>query len=58
MTEKEVRGIMGNPDKIETQPLYDQEYNFLFEAPTGYSDNFRVFFTKKDSIVIRVGDGL
>ena len=58
MTDKEVRAIMGKPDKIETQPLYNQEYNFLFVAPTGYSDNFRVFFTIKDSTVIRVGDGL
>lgn len=58
MTDKEVRAIMGNPDKIETQPLYNQEYNFFYESPTGYSDNFRVFFTIKDSTVIRIGDGL
>lgn len=58
MTDKEVRAIMGNPDSIENQPLYNQEYNFLYEAPTAYSDNFRVFFTIKDSTVVRIGDGL
>jgi len=58
MTDKQVRSIMGQPDKIETQPLFDQEYNFLYEAPMSYSDNFRVFFTKEDSTVLRIGDGL
>jgi hypothetical protein len=46
-TEKEVRGMMGNPDKIEVQPLNDLEYNFLYGYPIGYSGNFRIFFYKK-----------
>jgi hypothetical protein len=58
MTEKQVRGIMGNPDKVGAYPFYDQEYNFLYEAPIGFSDDFRVFFSKNDSLVIRIGDGL
>lgn len=58
MTMEEVKKIMDEPDRIIIYPLNDKEYEFEYISPTGYSDYFRIFISRSDSIVLRIADGL
>lgn len=58
MSDKEVRSIMGKPDRIEIPPLVNDKYDLQYIAPTGYSDDFHIILSINDSSVISIGDGL
>lgn len=58
MTIKEVKKIMGEPEKTVIQPFNENEIELQYLSPSGYSDHFRVFISRSDSIVLRIGDGL
>lgn len=58
MTLDEVLKIMNNPEKVVIYPYNNDEYVYLYTSPTGYSDNFRIYISRRDSIVLRIGDGL
>ena len=57
MTVHEVNEIMGKPDSTTLFPFDSLRFNFLYYSPVGMSDNFYVFFSKKDSLVVAIGDG-
>ena len=50
--------IMGKPDLILIYPFVDDEYQFKYNSPSGYSGDFQIAISRKDSSVIRVSDGL
>ncbi len=59
MRVEEIKTIMGEPNGIEIIPgRYENEFDFQYIAPSGYSDNFHIFINRKDSIVLRISDGL
>lgn len=58
MSVKEVRELLGTPNKIRMPPLITDEVDLIYSSPFGYSDNFHIFISKRDSTVIRIGDGL
>ena len=52
---EEVLGIMGKPDTIL---LFNPEnYGYMYNAPSGMSDNFYIYITREDSIVVGINDG-
>ena len=53
-----VKKIMGEPEQIRILPFNDKEYEFQYISPSLYSDDFRIYFSRNDSIVLRVVDGL
>lgn len=58
MRDSDVRSIMGNPDTSGTPPLRDRFYYWEYSAPSLYSGNFIIYFSKKDSTVEIIDDGL
>lgn len=55
---EEVEKIMGTPETIEIYPFNKEEYVFRYLSPFGYSDQFYIFISRKDSTVVRIGNGL
>jgi len=58
LTYQNVVEIMGEPERIILQPFNNQEIELEYLSPSGYSDEFRVFISRDDKLVIRVADGL
>ncbi|WP_200503983.1 hypothetical protein [Adhaeribacter terrigena] len=52
---KEVEKIMGKPDTILI--FSAKYYGYMYDAPFGMSDNFYIFISKKDSLVVGINDG-
>lgn len=55
MTVLQVEALMGKPDAIFTEANL---FRYMYKAPSGMSDDFYIFFSQKDSIVISINDGL
>lgn len=58
MTMDKVIEIMDEPERIVIYPFNEDEYEFQYLSPAGYSDQFRIFISRCDSTVVRIGDGL
>lgn len=58
MTLDSMMKIMGNPDTVMIHPYNNAEVQYLYKSPSGYSGDFNIAVSRKDSIVIRVYDGL
>lgn len=54
---KEVNKIMGIPSSINIDYFRNDEYDFRYTAPSKYEDDFHIFISRKDSLVIRIADG-
>jgi len=51
----EVETVMGKPDKIENET---SRIRLTYKAPIGMSDDFYIFLSKEDSMVVGITDGL
>jgi hypothetical protein len=54
----EVYSIMGNPDETGVLTPNDSIFGLKYFSPRGMSDNFYIYFSKKDSIVIGINRGI
>jgi hypothetical protein len=57
MTTEEVVGVMGKPYSVGMWPLDSQRYWYLYPATFLHSDNFHVYFSTDDSVVVAIGTG-
>ena len=57
MTLDSVELIMGEPEVILIYPYNKKEYKYRYISPSGYSSEFYIFISRKDSVVLRIGDG-
>lgn len=58
MTINDVKRIMGEPERIVIQPHNVNEYEFQYLSPSGYSDQYRISISRKDSVILRIGYAL
>ena len=49
--------IMGEPEVILIYPYNKEEYKYRYISPSGYSGEFYIFISRRDSVVLRLGDG-
>lgn len=55
MDKKQVINIMGVPEFIDADTFDKERYSYIYGAPMLYSDNFYIFFSRKDSVVVAIG---
>jgi hypothetical protein len=54
----EVFSIMGRPDDTAVVTSRDTIWGIKYISPSGMSDDFYIYFSKKDSIVIGINRGI
>lgn len=55
MHKEQVIDIMGVPESIDADSFDKERYSYIYGAPMLYSDNFYIFFSRKDSVVVAIG---
>lgn len=55
---QEVEEIMGKPDTV--LPVFNRPdlFEYQYESPMGMSDDFYIFFSKEDSVITGINNGL